>query len=156
MKGPERISSCLRLILSLRPLLVPSARMACVSLGTSRRSIGGCLRPGTIRWFLIVWSWRLCRRSKAGRLCLALSCLRRSIDLAVAGTQAVCIIFEPLLRISQDLVRSLNGLELGIEFLFPSGVSVRMILESYVNRLALSGKYCWRLTLTHLAFGTVS
>lgn len=73
--------------------------------------------------------WRRCWRGEAGWLRLALSCPGRSIHFAVAGAQPICIIFEPLLRITQNLVCGLDGLEFRIEFQFPPRVPVRVILE---------------------------
>lgn len=128
MKGSERISPGLGLILRLLPLLRACTRMGCVTLGTGRGSFGGCLGSTTVL---------LSRRLRLGRLgssvgrCLSARgiCLRRPVNFAVAGAQSISVILEPLMRVTEDFISRLNGLEPGNEVLFLARVPVRVIFE---------------------------
>lgn len=130
---PEGISPRLRIILCLLPLLT-CPRMGRVSLRTSRGTIRRSIRPGEIR----LWRLRLCTRSWPCRctwvgesLCFARERgLGRSVELAIAGAQPIRIIFEALLRVTENLVGRLDGLELGVVFGFFARVPIGVVFES--------------------------
>lgn len=58
------------------------------------------------------------------------------VELAITCTQALCVIFQALLRITQNLVRCLNGLKLCNHFLFMALISIRVEFESYADHIS--------------------
>jgi hypothetical protein len=57
--------------------------------------------------------------------------LRRSIVFPIACTEPFCIVFQSLLRIAKNLMRSLNRLKFGDAFRFSARVAIRVVLQCW-------------------------
>lgn len=77
-----------------------------------------------LRWFRSIRGCIRIRRGLSSRVGFG-----RAVELAVTGAQAIRVIFQSLLGVTEDFIGRLDRLELGDELqLFP-GVSIRMVFE---------------------------